>query len=612
MLRLQNIILEMIAKGEPLESTATRLCIEVERLTPGATCSVLTVDAAGLLHPLAGPGLPESYVAQLDGLPIGPDMGSCGSAAFLREPVIVEDVMVDPLWKDFRHLVLPLGYRACWSTPILDGSGKPLGTFAFYYRETRGPTAEEEAVVRDCVHLCAIAIDRQQRVADQEKRALTDGLTGLANRAAFEAVLARLDCSEPGSWALLILDLDNLKVVNDTFGHYAGDCLLKAAARRMHEAALPDRVFRLGGDEFAILLQTPEALADLDAAADAILGSFAEPADCDGHLVVPRATIGGAVLSSGDRVAERVRQNADFALYHAKETGRGGFVRYWAGLGTKFSRRLDAIREVDAALREHRVEPFYQPIVRLDSREIVGVEALCRIRMGQGVLVAAAFQDALSDAHVATALTQRMIGLIAADVAAWLAMGIPFQHVGINVSSPDIHSGAISGLLTEAFAREGVPLKHVILEVTEMVYMDNDGGIVARELAALRAKGLKIALDDFGTGYASLTHLRSVPTDIIKIDRSFVQSLGDDDGSLAIVEGLIGIAKRLGVRVVAEGIETEEQLRLLQEAGCVLGQGWLFAKAVDRDAATFLLRTRSQRLGRAADASERSLRRAAQ
>lgn len=610
MLKLQNTILEMIAKGESLEATATRLCIEVDLLTPGATCSVLTVDAAGLLHPLAGPGLPASYIAQIDGVPIGPLAGSCGTAAFLREPVIVEDVSTDPRWQDYRHLILPLGYRACWSYPILDAHGEPIGTFAFYYRERRGPTELEEDAVKHCVHLCAIAIERHQRVADRERRALTDELTGLSNRAAYEAVLGRLDCSEPGQWALMIVDLDNLKVVNDTFGHRAGDHLLREAAQRIRQAVLPEQTYRLGGDEFGVILQSAATLRDLDAPAHAILNSLVSPADCGGHLVVPRATIGGAVLSAGDLTAERVRQNADFALYHAKETGRGGFVRYWAGLGTKIVRRLDAIREVDAALREDRIEAFYQPIVRFDTREIVGVEALCRIRMSEGVLVASAFQDALSDAHVATAVTQRMIGLVAADVAAWLAMGIPFQHVGVNVSSPDIHSGAISGLLTEAFARAGVPLKHVILEVTETVYMDNDGGIVARELAALRAKGLRIALDDFGTGYASLTHLRSVPTDVIKIDKSFVQCLGEDDGSLAIVEGLLSIAKRLNVRVVAEGIETEAQLRLLQDAGCTLGQGWLFSKAVDRAAATHLLSTRSQGMTESPGAGERPRRRA--
>ncbi len=600
MLKLQNIILELIAKGETLETTTTRLCAEVERLAPGATCSVLTVDRAGLLHPLAAPSLPASYTEALDGIAIGPEVGSCGTAAYLRAAVTVEDVRTDPRWRAYQHLLLPINLVACWSSPILDARGEPLGTFAFYYDTPRGPTPLEREIVEDCVHLCAIAIEREQRVAEREKRASTDELTGLPNRAAYERMLARLECSEPGAWALLVVDLDNLKVVNDTFGHHAGDRLLIHSGRAIEEAALPDKTFRIGGDEFALIIQSPAALRDLDATAQAILARLSIQVDCGGHIVVPRATIGGAILAPGDRAPERVRQNADFALYHAKETGRGGFVRYWPGLGTKITKRLDAIRDVDAALRDARIEPYYQPIVRLDTREIVGLEALCRMRLGDQIVNAQQFHEATTDAHVATALTERMITLIAADVGRWLRMGIPFQHVGINVSSADIHGGTIEAVLTQAFEREGVSLEHVILEVTESVYMDNDGGIVARALASLRSKGLRIALDDFGTGYASLTHLLSVPVDVIKIDRSFVQRLACDDPSLAIVEGVIGIAQKMGIRVVAEGIETEAQSSVLRDAGCVLGQGYLFSRAVDRDATTGLLRTRSQGLHDAA------------
>ncbi len=594
MLQLQNIILEMIAKGDTLAQTARRLCEEVELLGTGAVCSVLSLDAAGCLHPLAGPSLPDSYARALDGLVIGSEVGSCGSAAYLRRPVAVRDVATDPRWAPYRHLVLPLGLHACWSSPIFGAEDRLLGTFAFYFRERRGPSAYEEQVVAHCVHLCAIAIERHERVEERERRATTDALTDLGNRAAFNAALACLDCAEPGGWALFLLDLDNLKVVNDSFGHQAGDCLLKCAAARIAAAASPDRAFRIGGDEFAILLHAPDALRDLDAAAERILATLATPVDCGGEPVAPRATIGGAVLSHGDRVAERVRQNADLALYHAKESGRGGFVRYWPGLGTRITRRLDAIRDVDAALREARIEPFYQPVVRLDTREIVGMEALCRMRVGDTIVPAAAFHEATTDVHVATALTERMLDLVAADVGAWLAMGIPFQHVGVNVSSADIHGGSIGHRLAAAFDRHGVPLRHVILEVTESVYMDNDGGIVARALASLRARGLRIALDDFGTGYASLTHLLSVPVDVMKIDRSFVERLPTDPRSFAIVEALLGIARRIDVRVVAEGIETEEQARVLARLGCVLGQGYLFSRAVDRDAATALLRGQAQ------------------
>jgi len=594
-LQLQNIILEMIAKGHTLADTATQLCLEAEKLAPSVICSILTVDSAGFIHPLAGPSLSPDYSTALDGVATGPNVGSCGTAAHFRTEVAVTDIETDPRWAAFKHLALPLGLRACWSSPILDAAGLPIGTFAFYYRKRRGPTEVEREIVRQCVHLCTIALDRHQRMIEHERRAFADVLTGLSNRAAFNVALSALDCEVPGAWALLVLDLDNLKVVNDTFGHQSGDCLLKTAGERIAAEAAPNPAFRIGGDEFATILHAKDAPLDLERTAEQILSALAEPCDCAGHIVVPRATAGGAILSAGDRVAERVRQNADFALYHAKETGRGGFVRYWAGLGTNMTRRLGDIREVDAALREGRIDAFYQPVVRLDTREIVGLEALCRMRLGSQIVAAADFQEATKDAHVATALTARMMTLVAADVRAWLDMGIPFQHVGINVSSADMRGGALDRVLTAAFEREKVPLEHVILEVTEAVYMGDGDRFVQKAVEALRSRGIRVALDDFGTGYASLTHLLTVPVDIIKIDKSFVDRLAPGDASMAIVEGLIQIARKLDIRLIAEGIETEDQATQLELAGCSLGQGYLFSRPVDRHATTVLLLDRAQR-----------------
>lgn len=596
MLHLQNIILEMIAKGESLASTMERMCLEVENVAPDVICSVLAVDHTGVIRPLAAPSLPAEYSAALEGLPIGPVAGSCGTAAYLRTDITVTDIETDPRWALYKHLALPLGLRACWSSPILNAEGVSIGTFAFYYRDRRGPTEAEREIVRHCVYLCVIALERHQRVLEHERRAFTDALTHLPNRAAFNAALGELDCDTPGAWALLVVDLDNLKIVNDTFGHQAGDHLLQMVGQRLVAQVAPDPAFRIGGDEFAIIIRQPEALLDLDRTAGEILCSLDEVADCAGHVVVPRATIGGAILSAGDRIPDRVRQHADFALYHAKETGRGGFVRYWPGLGTNIMRRRGDIREVDAALREDRIDAFYQPIVQLGSREIVGLEALCRMRLGDKIVCAADFHEATKDVHVATALTKRMVELVASDVRTWLEMGIPFKHVGINVSSADMRTGNLGQLLEAAFTKENVSLKHIVLEVTETVYMGDGDRLIHKAIKALRAKGIQVALDDFGTGFASLTHLLTVPIDIIKIDKSFVDRLLLDDASLAIVEALIQIAGKLNIELIAEGVENEDQAHRLESAGCVLGQGYLFSKAVDRDETTALLIGNAHRL----------------
>ncbi|WP_454887064.1 putative bifunctional diguanylate cyclase/phosphodiesterase [Sphingomonas oryzagri] len=580
----------MVARGASLKATTDRLCVEIEALLQDVVCSVVTVDHGNQLHPLSGPSLPAALRDSISGLVIGPAVGSCGSAVYLKQPIAVTDIGQDPRWEGARDLAIGGGLLACWSSPIIDGEGRALGAFAFYYRERRGPSARERKIVETCVHLCAIAIERHERVVELERRATVDMLTGLDNRASFNAMLSGLSCTAPGRWALLIIDLDHLKTVNDTFGHHAGDQLLEVSAKRIAAAAAPDVPYRLGGDEFVVVVQSSPALQNLDGLAERILAALAEPADCAGYRIMPQATIGGAALAPGEDRPEIVRLNADFALYHAKEIGRGGFVRYWPGLGTTMTGRASATRELDAALRDDRIEAWYQPVLNLETEEIMGFEALCRLRTESGAIKPASmFHAATSDAQIASALTRRMLGIVAADLARWIAMGIPFPQVAINVSSVDFHGMRLETDIRETFEKAGVSVHHLIIEVTESVHLGNPDHVVARTIEKLRGQGLRIALDDFGTGFASLTHLLAVPIDIIKIDQSFVQRLAPGDPSVAIISGLVAIAGALGIRVVAEGIEAEDQLVQLRALGCRFGQGYLFAPALRQAEVTDIL-----------------------
>lgn len=252
-LKLQNVILEMIARGEALQSTAERLCLEAEALVPGTVCSVLSLED-GHLHPLAAPSLPQSYSAALDNLPIGPLAGSCGAAAFEAQAVTVTDIERDPRCANFKDLALPLGLKACWSTPICNGNDV-VATFAFYFPERRAPNDLERRIVDACIHLCAIAIEREERVRERQRLTYTDFLTGLPNRARFNQVLLEYAEQTEGGWGILFADLDNLKVVNDTFGHGAGDELIQIIALRIAAVAGKDRAYRIGGDEFAIVVE---------------------------------------------------------------------------------------------------------------------------------------------------------------------------------------------------------------------------------------------------------------------------------------------------------------------------------------------------------------------
>ena len=589
---LQNLILEMIARGENLPATADRLCREVERLAPGAICSILSVDADGTLHPVSAPGLPQEYCGSIDGVQIGPNVGSCGTAAFHRRPITVTDIETDPLWTNYKDLVLPLGIRACWSSPIMSAE-RVVGVFAFYYREKRGPTDFERDIVARSLQLCQIAFERDQGRRINQRLLYNDTLTGLHNRACFEEALIE-PLSAAGS-GLLLVDIDDLKVVNDTFGHSTGDSLIKIVARRLADAAAPHRTFRIGGDELAILADT----TDVVPLAERILNALGQAADCGGHVLVPSITIGAALRALDDTSGEIMRQNADLALYHGKDDGgRGTLVLYAPELRTRMNRRLGAIDQLRRALAENRVEARYQPIAQLDSGDVVSFEALARIREQDGQIVPAAdFQEAFADARNAAEVTRAMLRAVSADLRAWLDAGIAIGRIAVNLAPADFAHGHLVDDVQAIFGEAHVPLDRLTLEITETVYLGRRELLVQRQMESLRGIGVRLALDDFGTGYASLTHLLFTPVDTLKIDKSFVDHL-DNDGQAggAVINGLMRIAEKLGVEVIAEGVESVEQRERLVALGCKLGQGHLFAGALDSGAVAALLRTMPVRL----------------
>lgn len=590
MLALRNAILEMIAKGADLKPTLDKLCRMVEELAPDLICTVLQVDREGYLRPLSAPSLPEAYCDAIDGLMIGPQVGSCGSAAYLRRPVIVSDISDDVRWRDYMNLALAFGLRACWSTPIFDRDGQVFATFALYFRETRSPRPEEHEIVDACTQLCCIALEHDRRVRERERLALVDALTELGNRAAFAAALGQLSCDSPGSWALLVLDLDNLKVTNDAYGHPVGDQLIRAVANRARTSASPDHVFRTGGDEFAILVQSPEALCDLGALAERILTCLEAPIVSEGHTLIPRATIGGAIVTAGDISTEAVLRHADIALYHAKEIHRGGFVRYWPGIDTRLLHRVAAVRDVSAALAEGRIEAHYQPIVHFDTREIIGLEALCRLRMPMGQFLSASnFQEATEDPKIASGVTRRMLELVARDMRDWAALGLHSGPIGINVALADFLSGRLEAYIDAAIQRHGLNPAQLVIEVSEADCSAKSEAAVFETIRSLSRCGIRIALDDFGAAGGMLVSLLRLPLYAIKVDRSLIADLANDSPHAAITSGLLRAADRMNVLVVAEGVEHHGQVALLRDLGCSLGQGYLFSRPLDRTAMASLL-----------------------
>ena len=587
---LQTEILEAMVMGELFESIAVRLCQRAEEMAPEAICTIVGVTGDGRLKSVAAPSLPLSYAEAVTGLQIGPNAGSCGTAAFLGEPVEVEDISTSPLWDSYKDLALPLGLLACWSFPIKTRDGRVAATFAFYFKEKRGPNAFERSIVNTCAHLCSIAIEHALSQKRNHALAYYDQLTGLPNRRSFDDMVFDRIVSMDPAFGLLVIDIDNLKIANDTMGHVVGDSLIQEVAARLIEVA-PNAASRIGGDEFGIVIDGCRSHDELAEAADRIVEAMKAPFDCGGYTITPQITMGGVVYELDGVDPDLLRQNADFAIYHAKTANRGGYALFKREMRTSIATRMSTIRTVGDALNENRVMPFYQPLIDLSDGTIEGFEALARIRLDNGTIVSAGqFQAALSDPSIAFRLTDQMLAHIARDMRVWVDEGLEVRHVGINLSTADFHRGDIEQRLTEAFEPAGVALDRIVLEVTEGVFMDGQDDKVVSVLEKLRQKGLTVALDDFGTGFASLTHLIRFPVDVIKIDKSFVDRMLTDHPSQLVVELLVDLSRKLRMHTVAEGIETQAQAGWLKALGCKIGQGYYFGKPVDVAATTKLLR----------------------
>lgn len=596
LLRLQTEVLEAVARGDALADIGVLLCRRVESGAPGVLCSILLVDEQSRLHTLAAPSLPQAYCDAIDGLQAGPIAGSCGTAAWRNQPIEVIDIASDPLWALYKDLALPHGLLACWSSPIRDKHDRVIGTFAFYFGTARGPTPFERQMVDTCLHVCALAIEHERVRARNHRLAYYDTLTGLPNRGHFTEILAAR-IAQAAPFGLILLDIDRLKLVNDSAGHAAGDALIRAVASRISASGTNITAFRLGGDEMAVLVADCADHSTLAATAERILEATSGIVDIGDQSIIVHVTLGGALFGPDGTDPDILVQNADFALYQAKLTHRGHYLGFLPDQRTAMVQRIETVRLLDAAIAENRILPYYQPIVRLDTGEIVGLEALARLQMPDGRIVSAGeFHEGLSDPRIAYDLTGRMLDQVARDIRVWLDDAIDFQHVGINVTTGDFQRGDLAERMADIFAYHKVPLEHVVLEVNESVFMGGNDQAVPHAVEALRAKGLLVALDDFGTGFASLTHLMTFPVDIIKIDRSFVERLGVDEPGEVIVQAILDIAQRLKMRVVAEGIETSRQSDVLRQLGCMLGQGYLFSRPVSARDATELLRKFAQQL----------------
>ncbi|MEP7453316.1 diguanylate cyclase, partial [Phyllobacterium sp. SB3] len=380
----QAAILEMIAVNFPLEVILDRLVRMMESQLEGVFGSILLMDENGTrLKHGAGPTLPQAYSRAIDGLVIGPDAGSCGTAAYRSESVIVADISTDPLWINFRDLAAAHQLRSCWSAPILSHQGTVLGTFALYSADVRSPGPPEINLTTIATRIAAIAIER--KLAEDRIRfmAYHDMLTGLPNRILLTDRLtqAMLQSKRHNPWvSVVFIDLDNFKFVNDSLGHTAGDELLKVVAQRMLACVRStDAVVRLGGDEFVILLTDLPANADgISAAMHKIRAAIAEPVIIANQPFHVTCSMGVATFPQDGTDAETLIANADVAMYKAKDTGRDSFQFFTPEMNIKAHERLALQDGIRKGIARSEFYLLYQPQIHLKSGRIFAVEALVR------------------------------------------------------------------------------------------------------------------------------------------------------------------------------------------------------------------------------------------
>jgi diguanylate cyclase (GGDEF)-like protein len=422
--------------------------------------------------------------------------------------------------------------------------------------------------------------DREELQVKSQYLAYHDSLTGLGNRLLFKEHLeeALTDVSmAPHPVAVLFLDLDGFKSVNDTLGHSVGDLLLKSIAIKLRNILRPtDRISRLGGDEFAILQMSVVQPGSSLALAQEILAIAGQEFTIDGHDVTVGASIGIAIGSPNETDAETILKSADLAMYSAKSDGRGTFRMFDPEMDSIVQARRILEKDLRTAFSLNEFRLFYQPLVNLHTKKVKAFEALMRWEHPErGLIPPSEFIQVAEEMGLIVPLGEWALRQACAEAMDW-----PDDVcVSVNLSPLQFSKGNLVSTVVSALASSGLPGSRLELEITETILLEKTDRNISI-LNQLRGLGVRISMDDFGTGYSSIGYLRSFPFDKIKIDQSFVRDLLVDEGSLAIVRAIAGLGVSFGITTTAEGVETEEQMRCLNLEGCIEVQGYFFSKPV--------------------------------
>jgi diguanylate cyclase (GGDEF)-like protein/PAS domain S-box-containing protein len=597
LLQAQADLLEGVAQRVPLEQTLLRVAGVVEQLLTGTYVVIGLLEPGSGVRAVASPTFPQGVVGQVRELLEGSQLEL---AQALREGGELEfaDVASDPMWTDVAPLLAPVGVRGCLVFPIIAPDDETQVGFLVVLSPEPGAGSESSAnVCRWAVHVSSVAVERR-RVEDLLlHQALHDHLTGLPNRI---LLLDRIEQAQARGRrhgtdvAVLFIDLDQFKVINDSLGHAVGDDLLAQVARRLTRAVPDDdTVGRFGGDEFVVVGEDLDGDLGAVELAEHINAALSEPFDLSGEAVVVSASIGivlAGPASSAD--PQSLVRNADAAMYRAKAMGRGNHAVFEQALHDRIVERMLLERDLRLAVEQGELVLHYQPIVRVADACIDGVEALLRWnRPEHGMVLPTDFIPAAEDTGLIVPIGQWVLGEVCRQARIWTHDPVLGKlRISANLSARQLTDPDLIEVVHDALEGNGLEPGRLVLEVTESALVD-DLDVAHDVLAQLHQLGVGIAIDDFGTGWASLDYVRRFTVaDELKIDGSFIADLeGGTSADEAIVSASIVLARSLGLEVVAEGVETSRQFEALGRLGCGRAQGFLFSRAVDVDAlATFV------------------------
>ncbi|MBA6225179.1 EAL domain-containing protein [Colwellia sp. MB02u-18] len=593
---LRNKILELIACSAKQSDVLHAIVDAVENENPDTMCSILLLDKTEKKLTLgAAPSLPDFYNQAMEGLEIAQGAGSCGTSAYTGKRVTVIDIATHPYWVQWSALAKKANLSSCWSEPIIDNSGKVIGTFAIYFKKVTSPTKKDFRLIEQFVSLSRIAIEREK--ADQLiwHQANFDHLTQLPNRSLVNEYIGNIlkkTKRENTQFTIAMLDIDNFKDVNDSLGHSAGDALLVETAKRIKDTLREsDIIARIGGDEFIIILTNTNGVQNIEILGKRISTALAKPYLFEEKEIYCTASIGVAIYPNDADNINQLLKNADQAMYGAKAKGRNTLQYFTENMRTDFLKRMQLIQDLRIAVKEQQFFLVYQPIVNLQNNNTYKAEALIRWQHPEKGLVSPLdFIPIAEETGLIIEISEWVFQQVLQDLKLWRGAYCENLQISINTSPVQYknHGKQILNWV-EQLKQHNIPTHALTIEITESLLMETHVQ-VDNIIADIRQQGVVVAIDDFGTGYCSFSYLKNFLVDYIKIDQSFVKGMSSDNNDMALCEAIIVMADKLNIEVIAEGIETAQQRQLLATAGCTFGQGYLLAKPLlKKDFEQFLI-----------------------